>query len=164
MFLIGRIIKVRSNKGEVVFTSPSSACYTPNEGEKVLLKSEKYQKEYKIEYLREINDALVVKFIGINTINEALRLVGYSIYGLNDLKEEIEDDKMEGFIVIDINGKFWGEVNNIDEDSLNKLLEIQGKEDVYYVPFIEEIVREINKEERFIIIDPPDGLMDINKK
>jgi 16S rRNA processing protein RimM len=139
-------------------------------GEAVVLKSEKYQKQYNVEHLREIKGAPVVKFVGINTINEALKLVGYSIY-VHDSStgdSENENKKIMDFIVKDMNGHLWGKVKDIETDSLNKLLEVHGNNEdennVYYVPFTDTIVKEIDKEKRIIVIDPPNGLKNLNKK
>ena len=168
MIFLGKIVKVRGNKGEVVYTSPDMIAGALREGEAVALESEKYRKQYNVEYLKEIKGASVVKFTGINTINEALKLVGYSIYKRNaeagDIKNE--NNKMKDFMVKDMNGQLWGKVKNIEADNLNKLLEVQDEEknDLYYVPFTDTIVKEINKEKGLIVIDPPDGLKDLNKK
>jgi len=170
LIFLGKIVRVRGNKGEVVFASPNARACTLREGEAVVLKSEKYQKQYNVEHLREIKGALVVKFAGINTINEALKLVGYSIHVDDSLTgdNEYENKKITDFIVKDMNGQLWGKVKNIEADSLNKLLEIKGENEdennVYYVPFTETIVKEIDKKKRIIVIDPPNGLKDLNKK
>ena len=73
---------------------------------------------------------------------------------------------MKDFMVKDMNGQLWGKVKNIEADNLNKLLEVQDEEknDLYYVPFTDTIVKEINKEKGLIVIDPPDGLKELNKK
>ncbi|MCP4217716.1 MAG: hypothetical protein GY765_23950, partial [bacterium] len=68
------------------------------------------------------------------------------------------------FIVKDINGLEWGRVLDISEAGLNKLIEVYQNDDIYYVPFTDSIVKSIDAEKRLIIIDPPDGLMDLNKK
>ena len=168
MIFFGKIVKVRGNKGEAVYTSPDMRARALKAGETVVLESEKYQKQYKVEYLRRIKDYSVVKFSGINTINEALKLVGYSIYRQNaeagDIKNE--DNKMKDFMVKDVNGQLWGKVKNLEADTLNKLLEVQDEEknNVYYVPFTDTIVKEINKEKGIIVIDPPGGLKELNKK
>ncbi len=168
MIFLGKIVKVRGNKGEVVFTSPDVRAYILREGEVVVLKSEKYQKQFNVEHLREIKGTLVVKFAGINTINEALKLVGYSIYVHDSSTRDSEkkNKKIKDFIVKDMKGQLWGKVKDIEADSLNKLLEVQdeNEDNVYYVPFTETIVKKIDIEKRIIVIDPPNGLKDLNKK
>lgn len=158
----------------MVITSPTVGVHALAERENVILKSEKYEKKCELDYLREINGAPVIKLKGIDSINEALKLVGYSVYAENSEKEndpnipaeDSEDVELEGFLVKDLNGELWGKVISFDTDSLNKLLEIQDEDetDIYYVPFTETIIKKIDKKNRLIIIDPPDGLKSLNKK
>jgi len=167
---LGKILKVRGNKGEVNCTSPERGTLALEKGETVLLKSEKRQKSYKIERLREIKGTPVLKLEGIDTINDALTLVGYSIYNQKNAPpspKDTETIELENFTVIDTNGDVWGKVINLETAGLNELLEVQAQDEtreLYYVPFTESIVKEINRDTGIIIIDPPDGLKDVNKK
>lgn len=56
----------------------------------------------------------------------------------------------------------WGTLENIRVSSLNIILEITYKNDIVYVPF-NDIIK-INKKEKLIIIDPSEGLKDLNKR
>lgn len=170
MNFLGKILKVRGNKGEVNCASPEMGILAVEIGEIVLLKSEKHQNPYKIEHLRNIKGIPVLKFEGIDTISDALPLVGYSIYSQKSTTPALTDNdtgELENFTVIDTNGDVWGKVINLDNAGLNELLEVQApgeSGELYYVPFTETIVKEINRDTGIIIIDPPDGLKDVNKK
>lgn len=170
MNFLGKLLKVRGNKGEVICTSPETGVRALEEGEIVLLKSEKHQKSCKIERLREIKGNPVLKFEGIDTINDALTLVGYAVYGQENGHSSPMDTEfveLENFTVMDINGDLWGKVVNRETSGLNELLEVlaqDGTRELYYVPLTESIVKEINRDTGIIIIDPPDGLKDVNKK
>lgn len=182
MIFIGKILKVRGNKGEVVIASPKVEFYTLTGRENgkvfVILKSEKYEKKLEVECLKEINGNPILKLKGIDSINDALKIVGYSIYSNyaegDEVKTEDPDvlsdayaiSNLEDYRVNDVNGNRWGQVIYFDIDSPNPLLEIQDEEgnDVYYVPFTDTIIKKIDKISRLIIIDPPDGLKDLNKK
>ena len=118
----------------------------------------------KIEYIKEIKGTLVLKFVNINAIDDALKLVGYSIYVSKGSTNTIKSDGIVGFTVKDMDDNIWGKVKRVEIYRLNKFLEIQNNDDVYYVPFYGEIVKEINKKEKLIRIDPPKGLKDLNKK
>ncbi|MCP5108996.1 MAG: 16S rRNA processing protein RimM [bacterium] len=172
MTFFGKILKVRGNKGEVVITSPLKVDYALTNGESVRLKSEKYEKQEEIEYFREIKGAFIIKFKGINSINDALTRVGYSIFTERDKTEpaepadgDMENYHIENFIVKDINGEVWGKVEHFDTEHLNPLLEVRADDqsEICYIPFSEEIIKEIDPGKRVIIIDPPVGLKDLNK-
>lgn len=178
MIFIGKILRVRGNKGEVVITSPAVGVHALAERETgkeiVILKSEKHEKKFTLEFLKEINGNPILKLKGIDSINEALKIVGYSVYlesGAEGSESDIpgEDEQfppLVGYSIIDVNGDLWGDVIYFETGSSNKLLEIQGADEteVYYVPFTETIIKKIDKKKRLIIIDPPDGLKSLNKK
>ena len=170
MILFGKILKVRGNKGEVVSTSPAPGVCNLHKGEILRLKSDKYQRQVEIEYIREIKGTPVIKFKEVDTINEAFKLVGYSIYVPNHKQEDNDEketpEQLEDFMVQDINGRRWGKVKHGEADTLNPLLEVQDENDteIYYVPFTETIVKKIDRQKRLIIIDPPEGLKDLNIK
>lgn len=165
MVLIGKIVKVRSNKGEVVVTSPpgSPGLHALQKGDCLVLKSQKYEKQFQVETAREIKGSLAVKFKGIDSINDAFRLIGYSIHHPGETDANDDSLNVADFTVRDIQGKVWGAVTDIDTATLNKLLEVRGDNATYYVPFTDAIVKEIDKENRRILIDPPEGLMELNE-
>ncbi len=164
MISLGKIVKVRSNKGELVITPFSGIdFFKPLAGEVVLLKSVKYEKKCRVEYFKEVGGNFVIKFTHANTIADALKLVGYEVFASPVLKQPIEREGIVGFTVKDVNGRWWGEIVNIETIHLNKVLEIQGEKDIFYVPFNDTIVKEINETERIVLIDPPAGLRDLNR-
>jgi ribosomal 30S subunit maturation factor RimM len=56
----------------------------------------------------------------------------------------------------------WVILENIRVSSLNIILEIKYENDIVYIPF-NDIIK-INKKEKLIVIDPSEGLKDLNKK
>lgn len=163
MIFLGKIVKVRGNKGEVVITpSPQLDVCIPKEGEKIILKSLKYQKEETLVYLKEVGGPWVLKISGSTCIDDALKLVGYSIFAYGEEPETL--DSIIEFTVLDIHGNLWGKVVNIEEADLFQLLEVEDPQgNIIYVPLADEIVKSINTEQKTILIDPPDGLKELNQ-
>lgn len=147
----------------VVDPSPVGDVSILKKGEFVLLKSTKYQKSYRVEYFKEISGANVAKFTNVNTINEALKLVGYTILSSLDAEEKVKKPELTGFTVTDTHGSRWGEIVAVEITSLNKVLKIRDGDDELYVPFDETIVKDIRKKDRVVVIDPPEGLKELNK-
>jgi ribosomal 30S subunit maturation factor RimM len=144
--------------------SPRFEVYTPKSGEVTVLKSSKYETQKEIEYLKDIRGACIVKFNDTNSINDALRLVGYSIYSLRPEDENEIDRSVVDFVVKHVDGSPWGKVNYLDDSGANQILEVIDDDgEVIFVPFSEGIVVDIDREKRIITIDPPDGLKDLNK-
>lgn len=127
------------------------------------MQSAKYRKEKEIEHFKEIRGAPVFKFKDTNTINDAFKLVGYSIYA-GKKNEQETNTGIANFMVKDMQGHLWGSVINIETSGFNRLLEVEAPGgDIIYVPFTDSIVKEIDEEKKVILIDPPDGLKDLNK-
>ncbi|NIM18370.1 MAG: hypothetical protein GTO45_40840 [Candidatus Aminicenantes bacterium] len=160
----------------VITPSPQVERYIPGQGEGVVLQSTKYQIQRKIEYLKNIRGAWVFKFVDTNTINDAYKLVGYSIYSTKistspvNAANAVTEQAAKGveFTVKDVSGCVWGKVKHIETYGVyetNQILEVVGDEgDVIYVPFSEGIVKKIDREKKIITIDPPDGLKGLNKE
>jgi len=164
LIFLGKIVKIRGNKGEVV-VSPSLDLFmhSISDGEVVVLQSAKYEKEKEIDYFKEIRGTPVCKFKDTNTINDAFKLVGYSIYAKKTASQGTHTG-MVNFMVKDLQGHVWGSVKNIETPGINRLLEVETPGgDMIYVPFADAIVKEIDEEKKVILIDPPDGLKDLNK-
>lgn len=108
----------------------------------------------------------MVKLEGIDTINDAYRLVGYEIHGDEKTHEPDAPPPLIDFTVKDIHGDVWGTVQDFSSGEMNELLEVYDpiEEDTYYIPFSEEIIKSIDEENRLILIDPPAGLKELNKK
>lgn len=147
----------------MVSPSPGVDVSAKIEGKVFNLKSPKYQKELKVQYSKEIRGETVIKFDGIDTINQAYKLIGYELFIPGDPDGELIDDDVTGFLVMDMQGVEWGRVVELDDNGLNPVLEIQGADETYYVPFVEDIVKEIDMKKGIIRIDPPAGLMELNR-
>ena len=104
-------------------------------------------------------------FSDIHTINEALKIVGYSLYA------ELAADKKKplasvlGFSVFDGQGNCWGTVKSLPQYSLNQLLEVEDGQtgEIFFVPWHDCIVKKIDRRAKTILIDPPQGLRELNR-
>lgn len=142
--------------------SPHIDQFIPKKGELLLLKSNKYQREFTVDYYKEISGANVIKFQHSASINDALKLVGYSVF--NPSGEEEPEDDILAFAVNDLNGLTWGIVKSLQSAGVSQVLEVEDPDgDIIYVPYAEGIIKSIDTEKRIVLIDPPDGLKELNK-
>jgi 16S rRNA processing protein RimM len=58
-------------------------------------------------------------------------------------------------------GTMVGEVTEVYELDPNDILCVQGHKGEIMIPFSKEIVLQVNADEKYIVIDPPDGLLDL---
>jgi len=164
LILLGKITKTRGNKGEVVLApSPNLQAYALNSGERVVLKSVRYQKENSIESIKDVQGITILKFKDTHSISDALKLVGYELFATSEENLDTSQLGVMDYTVFDIHHNRWGTVKNIQEFSLNQILEVTGDSGkIIYVPFADDIIKNVDKEKREITIDPPEGLKELN--
>ncbi|TFG80966.1 MAG: hypothetical protein E4H23_00575 [Chrysiogenales bacterium] len=164
MVLIGKILRTRGNKGEVV-VSLSPGIVTPGEGIAVELRSSRRSLSQTIEHVSSAGNEAIMAFNGVRSIPEALRIVGYSLYADVPEAKVQPGDTMLGFKVFDLQGNCWGTVKAQPQYSLNQLLEIEDKVtgETVYIPWHASLVIKINRRTKSMVIDPPAGLRDLNK-
>ncbi len=110
----------------------------------------------------------VLKFGGIDTITEAERLIGAWV--------EVEagqtiplpegtywDRDLVGCTLRNLEGESLGVVKEILRIEANSQLVVQGEKGEFLVPLVSAICREISIERREILVELPEGLMDLNK-
>lgn len=163
MLFVGKISKSRGNKGEVVCRiSPETDFSHIDFSGEFELKSKKHTKIAKMESYSERGTMLIAKFDISNSINDALMLVGYDVYS-----REFKSDKfymnLNGYSVYDVYGFDWGIVSKVDLTGPNKMIEAMDGDDQVMIPFNNSIVLNIDHVKKKILIDPPDGLKDLNK-
>ena len=147
----------------ILTPSPNSDLCRINKGESVILKSPKYTKEKKLDYIKDIQGKAVLKFSDINSINEAYKLVGYSVYGSQSPEPDTKMVDIVQFQVKDLQGNSWGIVKDIEISGFNQLLEVESREgNIIFVPYTDAIIKDIDEEKQLILIDPPEGLKDLN--
>lgn len=107
----------------------------------------------------------LIKFEGINNINEAEKLVGSIIYIDKD-EVELEEGRyfiedIKGLEVFDVDtNELYGKVINVIETGANDVFEIQGKEKTLLIPKIDDVIKEIDLDKGVILIRPIKGLFE----
>ena len=122
--------------------------------------------ELKIKSIRFHKNFAIIKFDGIDDINELMQYKGQRLFvpkqiALNKLeKDEFLIQDLIGCIVYNENNEKIGEVTNISTNSSQDLLNIKnliGKVDL--VPFVNEFFPVVDIENKKIIIKPIEGLL-----
>ena len=107
----------------------------------------------------------LIKFDGINSINDAEKLVGSIVYiDKNDVELEegryfIEDIK--GLCVYDVDtNELYGKVINVIETGANDVFEVKSGDKILLVPKIDDVIKEIDIDGGKILIKPIKGLFE----
>lgn len=74
---------------------------------------------------------------------------------------EIFYHELLGMRVTTLDGRDVGEVVEIYEIKPSDLLEVKGPGGTVLIPFIPEMIHSVDTEERLIMVDPPEGLLDV---
>lgn len=163
VYKIGRIGKTHGVKGEVSFNFDDDvfdrvdAEYLILEVDGILVPF--FMEEYRF---RSDNTALV-KFEDIDKQDRARELTNCDVYFPRDLADNDEEELtytfLVGFDIIDDqSGKNVGTIASIDDNTMNILFEL---EDGTLIPASEELITDIDKDNKTITIALPEGILEL---
>lgn len=167
LILVARIVKPHGIRGELVLESWSDVEGRLEKSETFLLVREgKIVRELKVESRRFFNGRHVLKFEGISTLTESELFRGHSLAILEDQLGDLPEDQyfihqLIGMLVRTQDGKEVGRVVNVMKTGGVDLLEV-GEKGTILIPFTSEICVEVDPKQKQILIDPPEGLLQLN--
>ena len=120
----------------------------------------------RIETSRAYRQGFLVRFEGVydRTGAEALcdRYVLRALDDVGELEEgEVFYHDLLGMEVVTVDGDSIGEVSEVYELRPADLLEVRGPEKSILIPYISQVVHSVSVDENRIVLDPPDGLLDV---
>ena len=119
------------------------------------------------EYRFRSDEVALMKFCDIETEERARELTGTEVYFPRAIAEESKDElswaQIIGFKLLDSKtGKVVGEIVSVDDSTINLLFEIKtetGGE--HLIPANENLIKGIDKAQRTIEVEIPDGLLEL---
>ena len=168
LIIVARAVRTRGLKGELLadvltdfperFDHVSQLTGVSTSGER---------KHFELENHWFQNNRMVLKFAGYDSIESATALVGYE-FGLpltervELAKDEFYDWELEGCLVESTLGLDIGKVREVMRTGGVELLVVENDErGEIFVPMVASIVVEIDVSGKKILIDPPEGLLDL---
>jgi 16S rRNA processing protein RimM len=115
-------------------------------------------------------ETFVVKLQGINTRNHAEQLKKFKILVKADKLPKLKKEEFHLLELIDLDVKIVendelkviGKVVNLENEKNNLLIiEIFKNQKKVLIPFVEEIVPSVDIKNNFLIINPPNGLLEL---
>lgn len=169
-FNVGRIVNTHGIKGEVRVISTTDfeeARFAPGSRLAIFKKDDKKPIWVTIESARRHKNFILLTFEGLHNIN----LVEHFKEGLLKVtKDQLDDDELEeneyyyfeiiGCEVFSEEGEHLGVITEILETGANDVWELKapnGKK--HYIPYIEDVVKEIDIDEKKITIHVMEGLL-----
>lgn len=170
---IGKFQKTHALKGELNLISDLDIDFYEM-GFPVIVEMDRLFVPFYVESVRPKGETtLLIKIEDIVSEEEAKRFVNKIVYALrSDLDkyarevgiDYIDDENLLGYKVIDAcTGQEVGEVEDVDDSTENILLIVSTGEDSIFLPANDELIEEINDEEKIIVMIIPEGIADINR-
>ena len=163
---IAKIARPRGIKGEVIadlstdfperFDGLSSVTAVLRDGQ---------HRELRIDVWRFQNDRILLKFAGIDSVESAETLRDAEVCIPESDAVELEEDEfydwqLEGCVVETAEGESLGKVREVMRTGGTENLVIQGQGREYLIPFAEAICVTVDIDNKLIVVDPPEGLLE----
>lgn len=139
-------------------------------GHQIRLKLDAGERIVEIEFFRRQHGRFVMKFVGIDSIEDAERIIGAEIRILKSELPEPEDGsfytfQLRGCRVVAVNGgteDYLGDVTDVMDGGGTQILQVGSGKAEILIPFAQSIVKTIDVAGRRIEVELPEGLRELN--
>jgi 16S rRNA processing protein RimM len=166
-FYLGKIAKKFSYKGEVLAWLDTDDPGYFEDMESVFVELNKHLVPFFIEKSRlHKNDFLRIQFEDMDSEEAADRIMGCDIYLPLTMLPKLEGDKFYfheiiGFTAHDKRLGDIGIIVGVNDTSAQSLFEIKKGDIEILVPMIDNFIVKVDRENKTIFLDTPDGLVDL---
>lgn len=159
MYLVGKIVGTHGIKGELKVKSDTSFNRF-QKGNKLYIEKDI---EITIDSCRKHKGMELITINGLTNINDVLGYVGKDIYVPHN-RDELDEgefyyEDLIGLDCYDSKGNLIGPVIDLQEVPQGLILEVQGKNKIILIPFVDEFIEEINLEDNKLFINEIEGLL-----
>jgi len=166
-FYLGKIVKRYSFKGELLAKLDTDDPKKYTKMESVFVeKNNKLIPFFIVRGSLHKSTLLRVKFEGVDNDEDTEPLIGLKLYLPLDLLPELEEDKFYyheiiGFSVEDVSFGSVGKISGVNDSAPQALFEIDRNGTEILVPLIDRFIKKVDKENKVILLDVPEGLIEI---
>jgi len=170
--VVGHLAKAHGNRGELLvrlLTDEPEQVF--DAGARVILGDEKGElggspRELEVEAGRLYKKGWLLKLAGIEDRTQAESLAGrYLLVPMDERGGLAEGEyyyhQLLGLEVETVDGRPVGRVREVYETEPHHMLEVKGPDGVHLVPFRKEVIRTVDLERARLVIDPPEGLLEL---
>ncbi len=167
--VIARIARPWGNKGEVTADIHTDFPERFESVRAVTLRRNASERPARLEGFRFHKGRVLLKFEGSDSISDAETLVNYDVvvpeeelFAHAEGEDFFYDFQLVGCEVVDRAGAVLGEVKGLLRTGAGAILEVKrkGAPDAM-IPFVDEMVPEVDVEARRIMVELPEGLLDL---
>jgi len=167
MALVGVVARPHGRRGEVILNPETSF---PDErfavGQRLYMKRQDRIEPLTVTALKFHRERPIVGFDGCDSIEDAERLAGVELRVPDEALTKLPPGayyhhELIGCAVETVTGQAVGSVVRVDGAGERTSLVVGGSHGEVMVPLVESICRQIDVANRRIVIEPPEGLLDL---
>lgn len=161
---IGQIVNTQGIKGEVKVFPLTNDASRFDKLKEIYIESKDELIKYQVESTKHLKNTVILKLKGIDTMNDSEKL--RNLYIKVGREDAVRLPKDSFFIcdiieseVFDIHGELLGKLVDILQLGCNDVYVVKDEKKEILIPALKTIVKEINLQNKKIIVDLPEGLI-----
>ena len=164
---IGKILRSQGNQGRLKIRFHERELPRLADARVYLRRSGEFE-EFEVESLDLDRNSHILKLKGIDDLARADALAGLEIFVPEESFPALEGGRyyqfqVVGSRVVTVGGTAVGTVRDVIDAGGSSLLVVEGGGRDYYIPFTATICLRVDPERGEILVDPPDGLLELNE-
>ena len=171
--VVGHINKAHGTKGELFvwpLTDHPESTFAPGVilylGDESGREPDLSRPSLALESVRPFRRGYLVRIPGVTDRTSTEPFLGLYLFRARKDVEALEEGEifyhqLLGMKVVTVEGEEVGQVVEVYELRPADLLEVRGPKGTHHLPFLKSIVREVDADSGILVIDPPDGLLDL---
>jgi 16S rRNA processing protein RimM len=164
---IGKVLRSQGREGHLKVRLFEKGLPGPAVSKVCLGRSGGFE-EYEVESVELDRSSYFLKLRGIDSLAQSGGLAGLEVFVPEDSFRPLKagffyDFQVIGSRVVTSDGTEVGTVRGILSAGGPDVLVVARGEKDYYIPFVEPICLRVDPKKREIVIDPPDGLLELNE-
>jgi 16S rRNA processing protein RimM len=166
-FELGSLIKPHGLKGDIQAFWDTDNIDLYLSIESILVEQKGQLVPFFVENLRpQVGQKVLIKLEGIDTIEQAEEFRKLKLFLPDEFVPKLKEDEffyheIIGFMVSDVEAGEIGQIDTIYNLPQNDLLVIKRKEKEILIPLKKELIKEFNRENKSILMQLPEGLLDV---
>jgi 16S rRNA processing protein RimM len=167
-FFLGTVVAKYSFKGEVLIKLDTDDPETYLSLQFFLLEDESHLIPYFTTKVQLHKSQLLRVFVeGVKSEKQADLMIGKSVYLPLDQLPKLADDQFYfheiiGFKVIDSVQGPIGTITGVNDASSQVLLEVEHNDRQILIPLVDELIQQLDKQQKQLYLSIPEGLLDLN--
>lgn len=166
VFKIGKFTKPHGVKGEIAFVFENDVFDRVDCPYLVCRIDGIFVPFFIEEYRFKGKETALITFEDVDSEGKAQRFMGLDVYFPRSYFEEEDQDVdyswnfFVGFKVVDEDKGDLGTITTIDTATINTLFVVEGENDEYLIPAVEEFISHINASDKILTVKLPEGLIE----